>query len=260
MTIGKRLSGLLKGQDRGEPSGPFPDRLTYAVGDIHGRPDLLDAILSGIETDRAGQPADIVFLGDYIDRGFGSAQVLRRLYELDLPGASVQCLMGNHERMFLDFLDDPVAAGPRWLRNGGLETLESFLGRAQAAPSGEHYEISCRDRLLGSVDADLITWVRTLALKWRSGDLGCVHAITDPTRSWDQQVEATLLWGRPKPTMPQRADGMWVAHGHTVVEAAYAQNRRIALDTGAYQTGILSAARFENGSISLLTTLPEGSA
>ncbi|MDJ0993286.1 MAG: metallophosphoesterase [Dinoroseobacter sp.] len=237
--------------------GPSPDRLTYAIGDIHGRLDLLDTMVSLIEADRAGQPADLVFLGDYIDRGLGSAQVLRRLQTLELPSASIHCLMGNHERMFLDFLDDPVKAGPRWLHNGGLETLESFLGPRQIATSDESFETICRDKLLDTVDSSLLEWVRALALQWRSGDLGCVHAITDPRAAWDAQKDATLLWGRPKPKMPKRADGMWIAHGHTVVEAANVQNRRIALDTGAYLTGVLSAARFENGSISLLTTTPE---
>jgi serine/threonine protein phosphatase 1 len=252
MAFAKRLAALL-GRGSDAAVGPEPERLTYAVADVHGRLDLLDQILELIEADRAGQAADIVFLGDYIDRGPASGQVLRRLMTLRLAGAEIRCLMGNHERMMLDFLSDPQRHGPRWLVNGGRETVESFLGKTWAAPAGEGYETAIRDALQGAAGPELLGWINRLALSWRSGDLACVHAITDPVAGWEEQTEATLLWGRPQPNMPARADGLWVVHGHTVVDHVQMHNRRIALDTGAYRSGNLSAARFEAGNVSLLT-------
>ncbi|MEM8580901.1 MAG: metallophosphoesterase [Pseudomonadota bacterium] len=257
MSIGKRLSGFLGWGRSQKTPGPTPDRLTYAVGDIHGRADLLERMISLIEEDRAGQPADVVFLGDYIDRGANSASVLQRLRTLDLPEADIHCLMGNHERMLLDFLENPIAEGPRWLGNGGLETLSSFIGPDWRPQAGRAYETGYRDRLLEVAEPELFSWLRDLPLQWRSGDLGCVHAIADPLVAWDAQSEATLLWGRPQPRMPKRKDGIWIAHGHTVVSRASVQKERIALDTGAYQTGLLSAARFDQGRIAIFTTTPD---
>ncbi|WP_425092276.1 metallophosphoesterase [Tropicimonas sp. S265A] len=249
----KAVAALL-GRSTGDASDvPRPDRLTYAVGDIHGRLDLLEQLLELIEGDRAGNPADLVFLGDYIDRGPSSAAVLETLLSLELPDVRRVCLMGNHERMFLDFLADPAAAGERWLLNGGRETVTSLLGADWKAPPGVAFEQACRDAVLANLDPALLHWVAQLPLQWRSGTLGCAHAITDPRTPWDDQTEATLLWGRPRANMPARSDGLWVVHGHTVVDRPVLHNKRVGLDTGAFHTGVLSAGRFDGQTVSVLT-------
>jgi len=252
MTLGQKLVSLLGGKADG-PKGPTPARLTYAVGDIHGHLTLLEQMIERIEADRAGAPADIVFLGDYIDRGPESAGVLRRLRALSLPEAEVTCLMGNHERMMLDFLSDPESDGDRWLGNGGRDTVTSFTGPDWCPPVLTPFADSVRAALHDSFEAELRVWLEGRPLQWRSGDLGCVHATTDPLVGWDEQDEQVLLWARARAQTPARKDGVWVAHGHTPVKAAHVHKGRIALDTGAYFSGTLSAARFEDGQVQLLT-------
>jgi serine/threonine protein phosphatase 1 len=223
-----------------------PEGLTYVVGDIHGRLDLLERALTLIEKDRASAKASLVFLGDYVDRGPDSAGVLNRLFRLRMSGLTVVCLMGNHERMLLDFLDDPDGRGARWLRNGGTETLASFA-LARAKPSGDQSQLEAlRDAFLEAMAPDLQEWLRNLPLSWRSGSLGCVHAITDPARAWDDQNREILLWGRPSPALMPRPDGIWVAHGHTIVSKSEAVCGHIVLDTGAYRTGCLSILRCDD--------------
>jgi serine/threonine protein phosphatase 1 len=219
---------------------PVPDGLTYAVGDIHGRLDLLELAIAAIEADRKGTAATVVFLGDYIDRGPESAGVLNRLFCLRGSGLEVVCLMGNHERMMLDFLDDPDGCGERWLDHGGSDTLTSFaVSRPVPSENGTLLQ-GMSDLLREALGSELEQWLRDLALSWRSGSLGCVHAFTDPARDWQSQTERVLLWGRPPSELSPRPDGMWVAHGHTIVPEAVARSGHIALDTGAYKTGVLS--------------------
>jgi len=226
---------------------PEPERLTYVVGDLHGRNDLLERALERIEQDRAGVASDLVFLGDFIDRGSESAEVLTRLATLEIPNVNAVCLMGNHERMMLDFLDDPDRAGERWLRNGGVETLSSFIPGRTAPAAGQSRSEALRDRFRKALGPDLELWVRSLPLQWKSGTLGCVHAMTDPAVSWEAQPAEILLWGRPTARQNPRFDGIWVAHGHTIVDEATAEQGHIALDTGAYRTGILTVLRCEPG-------------
>lgn len=107
-----------------------PNRPFYAIGDVHGCLDQMLAALGRVDDDIEANEIDdptLVFLGDYVDRGKASAEVLEYLMNLSLSDPeAVVCLMGNHERMMLGFLDKPLKAGPRWLRYGGVETLESY--------------------------------------------------------------------------------------------------------------------------------------
>mgnify|MGYP001951770689 CR=1 FL=1 len=118
---------------------PMPEQQTYIIGDIHGRADLLELMLELIDAHIGGTSAadpKLIFVGDYIDLGPDSAVVLTRMKELQeaFPD-NVTCLMGNHEKMLLDFLDQPETRGVRWLKNGGLQTLASFCTRVFLHPS-----------------------------------------------------------------------------------------------------------------------------
>ncbi|ABV95123.1 metallophosphoesterase [Dinoroseobacter shibae DFL 12 = DSM 16493] len=228
---------------------PVPEGLTYVVGDIHGRLDLLEHALELIQADRGSAAASLVFLGDYVDRGPDSAGVLNRLFKLRIADVEVICLMGNHERMMLDFLDDPDRRGDRWLRNGGTETLASFAPARADPRKGQSRLEALRDSFLDTIEPELLYWMRSLPLSWRSGSLGCVHAITDPAQAWEAQDEDILLWGRPSPALIPRSDGIWVAHGHTIVDQSEAVCGHIALDTGAYRTGRLSVLRCDDRGI-----------
>lgn len=236
----------------------MPEGLTYVVADIHGRLDLLDNALDRIKKDREAEPATLVFLGDYVDRGPESAGVLHRLSSLAIKDVSVVCLMGNHERMLLDFLDDPDAKAERWLRNGGTETLSSFIPGRVNPEEGQTRNEALRNAFRAALGDKLETWLRQLPLLWKSGTLGCVHAITEPSQPWQAQSDAVLLWGRPSPRLAPRSDGIWVAHGHTIVEAPTAECGHIALDTGAYRTGALTVLRSSPAGIRFLRITAQG--
>lgn len=226
---------------------PRPDHPTYIVGDIHGRADLLELLLGLIDAHIGGTgmpDPHLVFVGDYVDHGADSAETLARLRELtrDFP-MSVTCLMGNHERMLLDFLADPVTRGPRWLREGGAATLLSFRVDPDpllASGSAEDFRDAAR-RLDDAMPEGLREWMAALPLSWRSGNLWAVHAGADPAHPLDAQSARVLLWGHPEFEAVPRADGSWVAHGHTELQRPIFADGRIGLDTGAWRTGRLTA-------------------
>ena len=227
------------------PASPF-----YAIGDVHGCFDQMLAALGRVDDDiEALEIADptLVFLGDYVDRGKRSAEVLEYLFNLSLSDPeAVVCLMGNHERMMLDFLDKPHKEGPRWLRYGGMETLESFgiTGIDTDASVEELYE-ACEE-LWDALPEGLVPWLRQLPLRWSSGNLHCVHAALDPAHQIEQQSNDVMLWGCDTFMSSARSDGNWVVHGHTVVDTAVWAHSRVSLDTGCYFTGELTAAAFTN--------------
>lgn len=173
-----------------------------------------------------------------IDRGEDGAEVLRILRAETREGAV--CLMGNHEAMMIEFLDDPAESGRRWLAHGGLETVASFGLRG--IPQDAVARTAVRDALRERMGAETETWVRELPLLWRSGNLVAVHAALDPARPIEEQAPRHLVWGHPAFMTRSRTDGLWVAHGHTAVERAHLRRGRIALDTAAYATGALSYA------------------
>lgn len=207
---------------------PDPLRPVAILGDIHGCDRLLARLLPRLE----GQ---VICVGDYIDRGEESAAVLDRL----IARPEVLCLRGNHEDMLLAFLDDPEGKGPRWLRYGGLQTLASF-GVGGDLSTGRLGHI--RDALARAMGDERIDWMRALPLWWQSGNLAVTHAGADPRRDLAQQEARDLLWGTPEFGRRPRTDGLWIAHGHVIVDAPTAEGGRIAVDTGAYATGRLTAA------------------
>lgn len=234
------------------------DRVTYAVGDIHGRTDLLNRLLGIIETDAAetcgAEPPRLIFLGDYVDRGEDSASVLERLQTLETePDWDVTFLRGNHEVMLEEFLVDPVGAAPRWLRNGGLETLLSFEVRGALQNSTEAALRDARDRLVERM-GPLMDWFDRLAASAVHGNVAFIHAGGNPGLPIEQQSEQDLYWGARSFGTEPRTDGLWVVHGHYIVETPQISERRIAVDTGAYHSGRLTAARIETGSVHFLST------
>ncbi|WP_375700203.1 metallophosphoesterase [Pseudophaeobacter sp. TrK17] len=218
------------------PVTPF-----YVIGDIHGRADLLNRAL-----DQLPSSGPIVCVGDYIDRGENSAEVLRLLRDR----RDIQCLKGNHEEMLLRFLDDPAGQGPRWLRYGGLQTLASFGVRGVTETSDPNRVLAARDALVAEMGAELINWIRALPQSFSSGNVVVVHAAADPKAAPQDQQQRHLLWGHPEFEKTPRQDGIWIVHGHTIVDSATVSNGRIAIDTGAYATGRLTIAKIGPDNIS----------
>ncbi|GAA6177804.1 metallophosphoesterase [Sulfitobacter pacificus] len=235
------------------PSQPF-----YAIGDVHGCEALLTRLLEKIEAEitASGAPAPpIVFVGDYIDRGDHSAVVLRWLHALQQdPDLNIVCLMGNHEDMMIKFLRNPEKHGSRWLRYGGLQAISSFGVRGLTERSTGADLRDARDELRDTMGDDLNTWLTTLPTRWQSGNVAVVHAGADPDIAIDAQETRVLKWGHSSFRHKPRQDGTWVVHGHTIVEQANATDGRIAIDTGAYATGRLTAAHVSKDGVRFIST------
>lgn len=221
---------------------PCPDRPLAVIGDVHGSLGLLQDLLAKLPSD-----AEVVLVGDYIDRGEDSAGVLRFLS--DRP--DLICLRGNHEDMMLRFLADPSRHGPRWLQHGGVQTLASFgiaSGPASAPASATREALTdCRDALLAALGTELLDFVTQLLPSYLSGNVLVSHAGANPAVAPEDQDPAVLAWGHPDFDKIPRRDGIWVAYGHVIQDRAKVLQRRIAIDTGAYATGRLSAVYLAPG-------------
>jgi serine/threonine protein phosphatase 1 len=228
------------------------------VGDIHGRDDLLAQMLERLAARGDASALRVIFVGDMVDRGPASAAVLTRLAALQAqpaPFAGVTCLMGNHDRMMLDFLASPAKAGPRWLSHGGAETMASF-GIATDRPGGGDVEArfaalaAALRGALGPVEG----FLADLPVRWSEGTFWVTHAGANPRKDPATQSDAACLWGEDRFYKGARRDGLWVAHGHRIVPEPFAQGGRIAVDTGAWRTGRLTAAVLTQGALTFEST------
>ena len=233
-----------------------PDAAFYAIGDVHGCFDQLQGLLQKIDADRqtsGRETAPLVFVGDLIDRGPDSAAVLEHIKSLqDIQPEQVICLMGNHEQMMLDFLDDPAERGPRWLRFGGVQALASYGINGVTENSNLDDILEACDALEQALPDGMQKWLRDLPLLWKTGNICCVHAGMSPRRSPDAQENNVMLWGHRDFRTTPREDDLWVLHGHTIVDRATATGGHISIDTGAYKSGTLTAAVIVKGQCTFL--------
>ena len=208
----------------------------YAVGDIHGRADLLDRLHGAILADAAARPAAerwIVYLGDYIDRGEDSAGVIDRLVERPLAGFRAVHLCGNHEDFLLRFLMDESVA-PHWLFNGGDATLASY-GLAV-----DRDWTRLQRNLRRALPRRHLAFLEGLALSHAAGDYLFVHAGIRPGLPLDRQRREDLLWIRGEFLDSTAPHGRIVVHGHSIAHEVEFRANRIGIDTGAYMTGRLT--------------------
>lgn len=258
----KFLKKLFGTPDHEAPPSVFtapiePNRTLYVVGDIHGRADLLAQMLAQLAEVREPD-SDLVFVGDIVDRGDDSATVLSVIKDLtEDPANAAHCLMGNHEKMLLDFLDEPAVKGTRWLQNGGLQTLMSFGLRQVTERANDEVLAAARDVFAECLPRETQAWLRELPLRFSSGNVSVVHAAADPEVPVDQQSARVLLWGHGKFTESFRTDGQWIVHGHTITEEPYAVSGRINVDTGAFATGRLTCVRISANDVGFLTVQGE---
>ncbi|MCF4128454.1 metallophosphoesterase family protein [Methylobacterium sp. SyP6R] len=205
--------------------------LTYAIGDIHGRADLLARLLARIEEHRAGRPRRLVFLGDAVDRGPDSAEVIAILRDLQAgEPEAVTCLMGNHEAMLLD-----AAAGTNldlWRLNGAGPTLASY-GVTQPC----------------DLPAEIVAWIAALPTLHGDARRWYVHGGLDPARGAEESDRETRLWMREPFLSSDHDFGRHVVHGHTPTRDGRPELRvhRTNLDTGAVFGGPLTAGIFTDG-------------
>lgn len=222
--------------------------MVWSVGDIHGRMDLLQPLVESIVADLAEARAQhrmVIFLGDYIDRGEQSREVVAFLAGLTGDaGVEWRFLRGNHEETMLDFLEDP-SVGPKWCDYGGDATVRSYGLRvpdlkhkpeawAHLAADLSH-KLSDRQRM----------FLEDQELSIAVGDYFFAHAGARPGEPLDRQSAQDLMWIRRTFLESEEEFERIVVHGHTPTAEVHADNRRIGIDTRAYESGVLTALRLE---------------
>jgi len=214
----------------------------YAIGDVHGCLDQLVELEARIADDGLDFEGEkwLVTLGDHIDRGPHAAATIGHVMGSAPPGFKRFALMGNHERMMLDFLENP-AAHAYWLEEGGLETLRSY-GVAIDYPPLRHLA-DLYDRLDGAIPAAHRGFIETLPLCLSLPGWLFVHAGIRPGIPLSMQTDDDLIWIRAPFLTSQLSGGLRVVHGHTPGRDIVVTPHRIDVDTHCYHTGRLSAVR-----------------
>lgn len=239
---------------RQQPFSVPAGQRVYAVGDIHGRLDLLDALLASIDADdRARGPAqtELIFLGDLVDRGPDSAGVVDRLIALG-EARPVRFLMGNHEEVFLRALDGDARALRFLIRIGGRETLLSY------GISIEQYRDLDYDELLEVARAKVppahLAFLAGFETMIEVGDYLFVHAGLRPGIAVEDQKTSDLCWIRDDFLDHRESFGKMVVHGHSITDGIDERPNRIGIDTGAFASGRLTAIGLEGAERWFLST------
>lgn len=247
-------------QSHGIPaSGARTDQNTriYAIGDIHGRADLLSQLLEKIFTDIQSKGDNktnrLIFLGDYVDRGLQSKLVLDILTQSPPKNVHYTFIKGNHEDAMIDFLEDPANKN-NWLQYGGIETLLSYNtsmkpGRLTAK---EYSELGAN--FLEALPAAHLNFLKDLELHTTSGDYYFCHAGVNPNTPLSDQRPHDLMWVRDNFIHHTPLFEKVIVHGHTICPDVTFLPNRIAVDTGAYYSGHLSALVLEDEDKKVLQT------
>jgi serine/threonine protein phosphatase 1 len=230
-------------------------RRVYAVGDIHGRADLLDKLIVLIEADETARgPAEttLIFLGDIVDRGPSSAAVIDRLRALAAARSDVRFLLGNHEEIFLGALDGEPKALRLFCRIGGRETVLSYGMEAAEYERLDYEELVQRlEVLVPDEHRDFLSSFEDMVL---IGDYAFVHAGVRPDTPLELQRTSDLRWIRD-PFLDYRSTlEKTIVHGHTMTDEVERRSHRIGIDTGAYASGRLTALGLEGAETWFLQT------
>lgn len=236
----------------GRPKGP-PDQLVCVVGDIHGQLKCLKRLVNQFEDSvqrYESSQEQMVFLGDYVDRGLEVRGVLDYLIELRSRRNCV-FLRGNHEQVLLEFLGDPDA-GKEWIRIGGLETLASYGVGIDFRRRASIDWLQVHDQFGSSFPEEHKEFLESTEFCHSAGDFFFAHAGIDPTRSFSDQSTRDLLSVRGKFLDNKDVREKIVIHGHSHVTKPEIRRNRIGVDTGAYATDVLSAVLIWNESIEFI--------
>lgn len=233
----------------------------YAVGDIHGRLDLLNELLTRIDDDILARPAIrpmFVFLGDYIDRGPSSRETIDRLVEHAETSESV-FLKGNHEQIAISCLRDR-ALFDHWMRLGGVETLVSYgVGVPPRGFSDDGQVVRLQAAFHDALPQTHFRFFRDLQTSFACGDFFFAHAGVKPNVELSQQKESDLLWIRQEFLSSNEDFGKIVVHGHTPTREVQVGPNRIDIDTGAFATGRLTCLVIDESSLSVIDTYDNAS-
>jgi len=235
------------------------DQLVYGIGDVHGCFNAMLNLLDKIELDRAARPeakATVVFLGDLIDRGPASKEVIEFLRDYNPPWADLVFLKGNHEEVMLTVMEGNLGAMRSWLGFGGKSCARSYgienLGQLEISP--ENIMMSLQQK----VPKSHMDFLRSFENFYKFGDYLLVHAGIMPKVPLEAQTSQDMRWIREKFISYKKPHEVMVVHGHTVVEAAEQLSNRIPVDTGAHKGGPLTAVCLAGGQVSFLASEPLG--
>jgi serine/threonine protein phosphatase 1 len=227
----------------------------YAVGDVHGRLDLLEQLLAKIHADLARRPARkvlLVFVGDLIDRGPNSAQVIERLRTYRHPRVQPMFLLGNHEEVLLRIINGEAELIEKWRWFGGTECMVSYGVEADTLKRAELDDALSIVR--AAVPDNHVKFIESFHDSCRFGDYLFVHAGIRPGVEFDQQRQSDLRWIREPFLYDETDHGFIVVHGHTISSEPELLPNRIGIDTGAYRSGVLTALAIDGCDTWLLDT------
>ncbi len=234
------------------------DTAIYAIGDIHGRLDLLTRMHELIAADasrRAAARRVLVYLGDYGSRGPDSRGVIERVMSWLPIGFERITLKGNHEDLLLRCHDGDFEAGRHWLDYGGIEALASY-GVVVADPTARERDdiAALAARLAAALPPTHLDFLRGLAISHREGDYYFVHGGVRPGIELDAQNERDRIWIRKTFLLSEVDHGAVVVHGHSISREPELRNNRIGIDTGAYRSGVLTCLVLEEAKQRFLRT------
>ena len=255
----KSLRSLFRAAESAPDAALPAGTRAYAVGDVHGCADLFAALIAAVEADDTARgPAEttMILLGDLVERGPDSAGVIQlaRDWQARRP---VRILMGNHEEMFLEALEDEEVLR-HFLRYGGRETLLSYPIDAEAYTRAELAETRALAR--AAVPAEDLAFIRTFEDSISLGDYLFVHAGIRPGVPLEDQRTADLRWIRETFLSHPESFGPVVVHGHTIFAEPEVRHNRIGIDTGAYTSGRLTALGLEGSARWTIEARQEGGA
>ncbi len=252
----KRLFGLKQDQAPRRWHVPAGQRI-YAIGDIHGRLDLLEQLLGKIEADdhaRGPLETKLIFLGDLVDRGPESRGVVEKVMSLCAESANVSCLTGNHEELLLLAYGGDSRAAGLFNRVGGRETMMSYGVSASDYAEADLEALSVLVKQ--HIPNEHIDFLRACGDWVEVGDYLFVHAGIRPGNALEEQEISDLRWIRREFTDFKGAHSHMIIHGHTITEEVDVPGNRIGIDTGAYATGRLTAIGLEGEAQWFLETPP----
>lgn len=244
----------LFGEQAEKPRVPEGRRI-YAVGDVHGRRDLLEDLIERLKGHAAGAATTqnvLVMLGDYVDRGRDSKGVIDTLLGLDLPGWQKVFLRGNHDQAILDFLND-AQFYRAWRNFGAADTLLSY-GVMPPRFENDTTIAKARDEFAEKLPPEHLNFINGLNYSHTEGDYLFVHAGVRPGIALDQQSPEDMLGIRDDFLLSQRSFGKVVVHGHTPTDGPVKRHNRIGIDTGAFVSGRLTAAILESDTCTFVAT------
>jgi serine/threonine protein phosphatase 1 len=252
--IGWRLRRRREETEESPRPAYLEDARIYCVGDIHGRADLLMRLHEQIREDAQGYRGrrQVLYLGDYIDRGPQSRQVLDCLIEQPLEGFEAIHLKGNHEQAMLDFMEHPESTAS-WLGFGGRETLASYGISVAFMPLMKDLQ-QLAEELREVLPPAHKEFLESCLLSWRGGDYYFVHAGIRPGVDLEEQHFEDQLWIRDEFIHSQADHGVVVVHGHTISPDPELRGNRIGIDTGAFHSDVLTCLVLEGEEQRLLQT------